>query len=128
MLIVITSIIISLSVLLTAFVNFVPNLQGVVNGDFQRRTYANANLYALQYGQLAIRAKTLVSPVSFTFAPRSANCAIVGSCPAPAATAGEYLTMENGIVKTRGYSVITYNKLSPTDPGPTLQVTPNITR
>jgi len=54
-----TGIIISLTVLLSVFVNFAPNLHQLVNSDFMRRAYYNSNLYALQRGQLALRSGRL---------------------------------------------------------------------
>lgn len=123
MLIIITSIIISLTVLLSAFVSFFPNLNAVLGGDFRRRVYSNTDLYALQYGQIALRAKTLREDDSFTFSPRQ-DCA--GGCPVPAPQNGEYLTAGNAAEKTSVYSVISYRKLSGTDPSPTLQVVSSI--
>ncbi len=61
MMVMATGIIISLTVLLSVFVNFAPNLHQIVNNDFLRRAYYNSNLYGLQRGQLALRSGRLTS-------------------------------------------------------------------
>jgi len=67
MMVMATGIIISLTVLLSVFVNFAPNLHQLVNNDFLRRAYYNSNLYALQRGQLALRSDRLTTdPASNT--------------------------------------------------------------
>jgi hypothetical protein len=83
MIVIITSIIISLTVLVSAFIGFTPNLLHLVESDFQRRAVANAKMEALSYGQLGVRAGSLTTgePVTigrqFTFPPAAlpaTNC------------------------------------------------------
>ena len=67
MIVIITSIIVSLTVLVSAFIGFTPNLLHIVESDFQRRATANAKMAALQFGQLAVRSGTLVRNAQFTY-------------------------------------------------------------
>jgi hypothetical protein len=59
MIVIISSIVVALTVLLAAFVNFAPNVHNAVESDFRRRAISDTNLYSLQRGQLAIRAGNL---------------------------------------------------------------------
>ena len=50
-----------LSILLSAFIAFSPNINHLMEKDFMRRTYTNSVNHSLKYGQLAIRANTLTA-------------------------------------------------------------------
>ncbi|MDD3295994.1 MAG: hypothetical protein PHU64_01375 [Candidatus Omnitrophica bacterium] len=75
MIAIIISIIVGLSVLLSAFIAFVPGLQTMVEKDFFRKINSNAFLYSMQKGQLSSRAGTLKtgSPVTLDIDVRSAD-------------------------------------------------------
>lgn len=53
------SIMVMLSLLMSAFLGFAPQLHKLVENDLMRRTYSNSLVYGLQLGQIGIRAKTL---------------------------------------------------------------------
>ncbi|MFA6281660.1 MAG: hypothetical protein WCY05_04060 [Candidatus Omnitrophota bacterium] len=53
------SILVMLSLLLSAFLGFAPQLHKLVENDLMRRSYNNSLIYGLQLGQIGIRAKTL---------------------------------------------------------------------
>ena len=50
---------VALSILLSSFISFTPNLQRLMERDFMERANSNAFLYSLQMGQLAERADTI---------------------------------------------------------------------
>jgi len=58
---VISSIVVALSILIAALINFGPNITHLMESDFQERANTNAFLCALQRGQLAARARTIDS-------------------------------------------------------------------
>jgi len=53
------SIILGLTLLMSAFLGFSPQIHKLVENDLMRRSYNNAFLYGLQLGQLGVRAKNL---------------------------------------------------------------------
>ncbi|MCK9614781.1 MAG: hypothetical protein M0R48_04650 [Candidatus Omnitrophica bacterium] len=53
------SIILGLTLLMSAFLGFSPQVHKLVESDLMRRSYNNAFLYGLQLGQMGIRAKNL---------------------------------------------------------------------
>ncbi len=61
MIVVVIAIIMMLSILMSAFISFSPNISHLMEKDFLRRTYSNTVNHSLKYGQLSIRADTLKS-------------------------------------------------------------------
>jgi hypothetical protein len=59
-----TAAILSLSLLLSAFLGFSPQIHKLVENDLMRRAYNNNFLYGLQLGQLGVRAKSLTTDSS----------------------------------------------------------------
>lgn len=59
-----TSIILGLTLLISAFLGFSPQIHKLVEKDMMRRAYNNTLLYGLQLGQIGIRAKTLTTKPS----------------------------------------------------------------
>jgi len=59
MIIVLSSILVSLLLICTAFVSFMPNMYTLLEKDLMRRVQNNAELYGLKYSQIAYRAKNL---------------------------------------------------------------------
>ncbi len=55
------SILVMLSLLLSAFLGFGPQLHKLVENDLMRRSYNNTLMYGLELGQIGIRAKTLTT-------------------------------------------------------------------
>lgn len=53
------SIILGLTLLMSAFLGFSPQIHKLVESDLMRRSYNNAFLYGLQLGQMGVRAKNL---------------------------------------------------------------------
>ncbi|MCK9573611.1 MAG: hypothetical protein M0R20_04330 [Candidatus Omnitrophica bacterium] len=53
------SIILGLTILMSAFLGFSPQIHKLVENDLMRRSYNNAFLYGLQLGQIGVRAKNL---------------------------------------------------------------------
>lgn len=62
MIAIIVSIIISLSILLGAFVSFSPSFKSLVEGDFRRKAQESAWSYASKGAQLIMRANSLTNP------------------------------------------------------------------
>jgi len=57
MITIVASIILGLTILMSAFLGFSPQIHKLVENDLMRRSYNNAFLYGLQLGQLGYRAK-----------------------------------------------------------------------
>jgi len=60
MITIVASVILGLTILMSAFLGFSPQIHKLVESDLMRRSYNNAFLYGLQLGQLGYRAKNLV--------------------------------------------------------------------
>jgi hypothetical protein len=58
----VTIVLLSVSVLLSTFLGFSPNYGKLVQSDYMNRINANTVLYGLQFGDVAVRAKTLNIP------------------------------------------------------------------
>jgi len=58
---IVVSIMVMLSIVISAFISFNPNFSRIVENDFSSRAYENNFTYSLKYGQLCIRADTLKS-------------------------------------------------------------------
>ncbi|MDD4954662.1 MAG: hypothetical protein PHP17_01290 [Candidatus Omnitrophica bacterium] len=61
MITIVASIILGLTLLMSAFLGFSPQIHKLVESDLMRRSYNNAYLYGLQMGQLGYRAKNLIA-------------------------------------------------------------------
>ena len=100
MLVVISSIIVAITVLLAAFVNFSPNVHSIVENDFRRRAVTNANLHSLQRGQLSVR---------------TGNLALNGNLDVSTGpTATDYLYMEAADPQNNINSSVTYRAVAKT--------------
>jgi len=55
------SIILGLTLLMSAFLGFSPQIHKLVENDLMRRAYNNTFLYGLQLGQIGVRAKNLTT-------------------------------------------------------------------
>jgi hypothetical protein len=132
MLLIVISFIISLGLLLGGFIGFVPNLQRNIESDLERRVISNTHLASMQYGQIALRAGTLTNGGTtgraFVYPPRvncssasPTSCASMNITP----TADQYLLSENGVAKSRVYSVLSYQVIG-ADPEPKLSVNTTI--
>jgi hypothetical protein len=60
MITIVASIILGLTLLMSAFLGFSPQIHKLVESDLMRRSYNNAFLYGLQLGQLGYRAKNFI--------------------------------------------------------------------
>lgn len=60
MITIVASVILGLTILMSAFLGFSPQIHKLVESDLTRRSYNNAFLYGLQLGQLGFRAKNFV--------------------------------------------------------------------
>lgn len=60
MITIVASIILGLTLLMSAFLGFSPQIHKLVETDLMRRSYNNAFLYGLQLGQIGYRAKNLI--------------------------------------------------------------------
>jgi hypothetical protein len=61
MITIVASVILGLTILMSAFLGFSPQIHKLVESDIMRRSYNNAFLYGLQLGQLGYRAKNFIA-------------------------------------------------------------------
>lgn len=59
MIIILSSILVALLLVCSAFISFMPNMYTLLEKDFMRRVQNNAELYGIKYSQTAFRAKNL---------------------------------------------------------------------